>query len=49
MQRYSEDLGHLGNCWWKLNIARAYEIKEKVEGQERGRIYHSLESIDFIM
>lgn len=49
MQRHSDDLGHLRNCWWELSSARAYEIKEKAEvGQARGRVHDSLGSIGFI-
>ena len=49
MQRHSEGLGHLGNCWQKLNIARAYEIMERAKGQARARGYYSLGSSGFIM
>lgn len=49
MKRHSEDLGHSGNWWWELNIPRAYERKERVDEQVRGKVYYSPWSTGFIM
>ena len=47
--RHSEDRGHLENCLWKYNVARANEIKERAEGQARGKVYYNLGGTGFVM